>query len=115
MNSVAELPNIFGKIISEARRNAGLSQEQVADAIGATNVYICLLETGKRQPSLTATILLARSLGIRPEELLRRVMLRLESPPREPTLSDGNASMGRGCLTIAAGTPLPEKRAGDKA
>lgn len=91
MNSIAELPNIFGKIISEARRNAGLSQEQVADAIGATNVYICLLETGKRQPSLTSTILLARSLGMRPEELMRRIMRQLESLPREVPLSyDGS-------------------------
>lgn len=81
MNNIAGLPNIFGEIISEARKNAGLSQEQVADAIGATNVYICLLETGKRQPSLTSAILLARSLGMRPEELMRRVMRRLESPP----------------------------------
>lgn len=90
MNNIAGLPNIFGEIISEARKNAGLSQEQVADAIGATNVYICLLETGKRQPSLTSTILLARSLGMRPEELMRRVMRRLESPRREapPSPSD---------------------------
>lgn len=94
MNNIAGLPNIFGEIISEARKNAGLSQEQVADAIGATNVYICLLETGKRQPSLTSTILLAQSLGMRPEALMRRVMRRLESSRREAPPSP-NDSKGR--------------------
>lgn len=80
MNQITELPVIFGEIISEARREAGLSQEQVADAIGASNVFISLLENGKRQPSLTSAILLAWSLGLPPEELVRRVALRLGTP-----------------------------------
>lgn len=79
MNQLPELPAIFGEIISEARREASLSQEQVAAAIGASHVFISLLETGKRQPSLTSAILLAWSLGIAPEELVRRVVLKLEA------------------------------------
>lgn len=79
MNHIAELPAIFGEIIAEARGKAGLSQEQVAAAIGASNVFISLLETGKRQPSLTSAILLAWSLGIAPEELVSRVVLQLEA------------------------------------
>ncbi|MBD5539519.1 MAG: helix-turn-helix transcriptional regulator [Desulfovibrio sp.] len=77
MNQIPEPPAIFGEIIAEARAGAGLSQEQVAAAIGASNVFICLLENGKRQPSLTSAILLAWSLGIPPEELARRVVLKL--------------------------------------
>lgn len=77
MNQLPELPTIFGEIIAEARARAGLSQEQVAGASGASNVFISLLETGKRQPSLTSAILLAWSLGIPPDELVRRVVLKL--------------------------------------
>ncbi|WP_165076213.1 MULTISPECIES: helix-turn-helix transcriptional regulator [unclassified Desulfovibrio] len=77
MNQLPELPAIFGEIIAEARASAGLSQEQVAAAIGASNVFISLLENGKRQPSLTSAILLAWSLGLPPEELVRRVVLKL--------------------------------------
>lgn len=80
MKRIEELPGIFGEIIFEARAGAGLSQEQVAAAIGASNVFISLLENGKRQPSLTSAILLAWSLGLPPEELVRRVVLRLEDP-----------------------------------
>ena len=77
MKQLPELPAIFGEIIAEARGKAGLSQEQVAAAIGASNVFISLLETGKRQPSLTSAILLAWCLGLSPEELVRRVVLQL--------------------------------------
>ena len=77
MNQLPELPAIFGEIIADARARAGLSQEEVAAAIGASNVFISLLETGKRQPSLTSAILLAWSLGLPPEELVRRVVLKL--------------------------------------
>lgn len=80
MNKIAKLPVIFGEIIAEARRDAGLSQEQVAAAIGASNVFISLLENGKRQPSLTAAIRLAWSLDLAPEELMRRVARRLDAP-----------------------------------
>ncbi|MDE7242361.1 helix-turn-helix transcriptional regulator, partial [Desulfovibrio sp.] len=68
MNQIPELPAIFGEVIAEARARAGLSQEQVAAPIGASNVFISLLENGKRQPSLTSAILLAWSLDLPPEE-----------------------------------------------
>ena len=79
MDRIAELPGIFGEILAEARRDAGLSQEEVAAAIGASNVFISLLENGKRQPSLTAAIRLAWSVGMAPDELMRRVVRRIES------------------------------------
>lgn len=34
------------------------------------NVYVSLLKKGQRQPSLNAAILIAYSLGMRPEELI---------------------------------------------
>ncbi|MDR2574094.1 MAG: helix-turn-helix transcriptional regulator [Desulfovibrio sp.] len=79
MKKVQGLPKAFGKVIAEARARQGMSQEQLAEAIDSTNVYISLLENGQRQPSLNATILIACSLGIRPEELLGQVCSLLNS------------------------------------
>ena len=69
MNKVQRLPLIFGTVIT---------QEQLAEAIGSTNVYISLLENGQRQPSLNAMILIANSLGIAPEKLMEQVSSRLD-------------------------------------
>lgn len=55
-----------------------MTQEQVAEAIDSTNVYISLLENGQRQPSLNAVILIARALGLRPETLVEQVSDRLD-------------------------------------
>jgi transcriptional regulator with XRE-family HTH domain len=73
MKKVQGLPKAFGKIIAEIRTRQGISQEQLAEAIDSTNVYISLLENGQRQPSLNATLLIAQNLEIRPEELVARV------------------------------------------
>lgn len=70
MKKVLGLPEAFGKVIAEARTRQGISQEQLAEAIDSTNVYISLLENGQRQPSLNATILIAESLRIPPGELV---------------------------------------------
>ncbi len=56
-----------------------MSQEQLAEAIDSTNVYISLLENGQRQPSLNAAILIAHSLGMSPEELVAQVTTLLKS------------------------------------
>lgn len=77
MKKVQGLPIAFGKVIAEARIRQGMSQEQLAEAIDSTNVYISLLENGQRQPSLNAVILIARSLGVRPEDLVERVSTEL--------------------------------------
>ena len=73
MDKVQGLPKAFGSALAEERTRQGLSQEQLAEAVGATNVYISLLESGQRQPSLNAVILLAEGLKIAPAELVRRV------------------------------------------
>ena len=73
MKEVQGLPKAFGKVIAEIRAKRGISQEQLAEAIDSTNVYISLLENGLRKPSLNATILIAQSLEIKPDILVRDV------------------------------------------
>ena len=73
MKEVKGLSKAFGKVIADLRTKRGLSQETLAETIGSTNVYISLLESGQRKPSLNATILIAQSLGIQPEKLIKDV------------------------------------------
>ena len=73
MRKIHGLAQAFGNTIAELRSSKGVSQEQLAESIDATNVYICLLETGQRQPSLNAALLIAESLGISPDELIKKV------------------------------------------
>jgi len=79
MKKVQGLPKAFGRTIMEARSRCGISQEQLAEAIDSTNVYISLLENGQRQPSLNAVILIAHQLGVRPDELVKQVCAQLAS------------------------------------
>ena len=78
MNKVDGLAKAFGRVIAEERVQQRLSQEKLAEAIGSTNFYISLLETGKRQPSLNAVILIAESLQLTPSELVNRVYVELK-------------------------------------
>jgi len=65
-------------VIAELRVKRRLSQEQLAEAIDSTNVYISLLENGQRKPSLNATILIAQSLKIQPDTLVEQVIALLK-------------------------------------
>ena len=78
MKEVPGLSKVFGKVIAELRKERGLSQEYLAEAIDSTNVYISLLENGQRKPSLNATILIAQSLEIQPDTLVERVVALLK-------------------------------------
>ena len=74
MKEVKGLSKAFGKVIAELRAKRGISQEQLAEAIDSTNVYISLLESGLRKPSLNSTILIAHSLEIQPDMLVEQVV-----------------------------------------
>ncbi len=77
MKQLQGLPQAFGKAIYEARVKQGLSQEQLAEMIDATNVYISMLENGQRQPSLNAALLLAEALQISPEKIVKATVQNL--------------------------------------
>ncbi len=73
MKKIQGLSKAFGNVIAELRVKRGMSQEQLAEAIDSTNVYISLLESGLRKPSLNATILIAQNLEVQPDILMKYV------------------------------------------
>lgn len=64
----------FGIILKELRTGLGLSQEKLAFACGLDRTFISMLERGKRQPSLTSIIILAKALSIPADKMVRKTI-----------------------------------------
>lgn len=60
----------FSDELKSARRAAGLTQQQVADAMGLTNSTYCGYETGKRQPDVKKIKQLSAVLKVSADKLL---------------------------------------------
>jgi transcriptional regulator with XRE-family HTH domain len=73
----------FGEVLSEARSRAGLTQEELAFESDIDRTFVGLLETGKRQPTISVLFGLARALRINPETLVERARKRLELCARD--------------------------------
>lgn len=58
--------------IKKYREKAGLTQEQLAEKVGITQVYLCYLENGqKKNPSITLLSKIATALKIDISDLLK--------------------------------------------
>lgn len=55
--------------LKEAREQKGLSQRSLADEAGLTPSAISQFEAGKREPSFSSIVKLARALGVSPSYL----------------------------------------------
>ncbi len=62
-----------GRVLKEARKQKGLSQERLALEAGIERTYVSRLENGTYQPSLAMILCLARVLEIQPGLLVDRV------------------------------------------
>lgn len=76
------LDEAFGRVLRDARRTRGLTQE----ALGVTGdlhpTYVSLLERGKNSPSLRALFVLADALDLKASDLV----IRTEEELRRPSL-----------------------------
>lgn len=61
----------FGIFLAAKRREAGLTQEDLAHWSGLHRTYIGGLERGERNPTVTTLLALAQGLGCSPSELLK--------------------------------------------
>ena len=60
----------LGKLVADLRHNLGMSQEQLAAAIGSSRIWVSYIETGRYLPSEDALLLFAKLL---PPELRQPV------------------------------------------
>ena len=68
----------LGREIKKAREVLQKSQEVLAFEAGIHRTYVSLIERGKKSPTLAVIVRLAKALGIKPSELLRRVEVEFE-------------------------------------
>lgn len=68
----------FGRVLRQARRRAGLTQEQLGLEADLRRTYVSLLELGQQQPSLTTILKLATALQCQPGELVDLVASEME-------------------------------------
>jgi len=68
----------FGRVLREARRQKGLSQEELAGHAEFDRTYPSLLERGLRTPTLTVLFQLAKVLEISAATLVLRTLEELD-------------------------------------
>ena len=61
----------LGRRITELREQRGLSQYQLATAVGVSSQFISRVEGGTRAPSFRVLEALASKLSVKPDELFR--------------------------------------------
>jgi transcriptional regulator with XRE-family HTH domain len=54
----------FGRVLREARKEKGISQEELAGDADFDRTYPSLLERGLRTPTLTIILMIAKVLGV---------------------------------------------------
>jgi ribosome-binding protein aMBF1 (putative translation factor) len=54
----------LGERVREQRRNRGLTQEALAEALDLSVAYVSLIERGGRNPPYTTVVAIARALGV---------------------------------------------------
>lgn len=64
----------FGERIRSLRKDAGLSQEELADAAGLHRTYIGAIERGERNVSLINIVQIAHTLRVKPASLLEDIV-----------------------------------------
>jgi transcriptional regulator with XRE-family HTH domain len=76
-----ELAVIFGRVLRDLRKQAGLTQEQLGFEAELERNYISMLERGERQPTLTTLMKLARPLHRKASQLVALVETAFDDPP----------------------------------
>lgn len=64
MRSNARLPKVLGKKIQRLRKQADLTQEELAEKIKVSRAYIGYIEQGRNAPSLEVLEKIARALKV---------------------------------------------------
>jgi transcriptional regulator with XRE-family HTH domain len=68
----------FGQVLRALRRDAGLSQEQLAFAAEIERNFVSLIERGVNQPSIRVIFKLAQALGLPPSKMILLVEEKLK-------------------------------------
>lgn len=70
MRSNAKLPRIISKRIKKFRSDFGMTQEDLAEKIGVSRVYVGYIEQGRNSPSLEILDKIARVLRVKLKDIV---------------------------------------------
>jgi transcriptional regulator with XRE-family HTH domain len=84
LEKTLDLAITFGRVLRTLRKQARLTQEGLGFAADLERNYISLLERGKRQPTLTTIVRLARPLGQTGSQLVALVETASTSETQQP-------------------------------
>jgi putative transcriptional regulator len=57
--------------IAEARRRAGLSQQELAEVVGCSRAHLARMETAENEPHIGLALRISRVVGVPVEDLFR--------------------------------------------
>lgn len=64
---------MIGKELRRARKEAGLSQEQLAEEAGIHRTYVSLLERDVKSPTVDVLLRICRALEMKASDILKRI------------------------------------------
>ncbi|WP_198669696.1 helix-turn-helix domain-containing protein [Pelagibacterium sediminicola] len=67
-------------LLVEARKSAGLTQQQVADRLGKPQSYVAKVEGNERRIDVVEFIALAKVLGVDPRGVFDTLLARIDTP-----------------------------------
>ena len=70
MHGNTKLPKVLGKKIQRIRKSIKLTQGQLSEKVGISEVYMGFIEQGRYAPSLDILNKIAKALKVKPSELL---------------------------------------------
>ncbi|WP_150650700.1 helix-turn-helix domain-containing protein [Pseudomonas fluorescens] len=71
----------FGKVLRQKRKDAGLTQEQLAHEADVQRNYVSLIERGIHNPTIAVLFKLASALRCKPSDLVLSLEKMLEEQP----------------------------------
>ena len=77
MEKNASKSNSFGVVLRTFRQEKGVTQEQLSERVDVVRSFICMLESGKKRPSLDMFFQLANALEVRPGEFADAIAARM--------------------------------------
>jgi transcriptional regulator with XRE-family HTH domain len=71
MSAIQKHRRLLGEVVRTKRKEAGFSQEKLAEKADLSTVFISRIERGIESPSVDNLVKIARALGVRVRDLVK--------------------------------------------
>jgi transcriptional regulator with XRE-family HTH domain len=72
MSASQQHRRLLGETVRIKRKKAGLTQEKLAEKADLSTIFISRVERGKESPSVDSLVKIARALGVRVRDLVKK-------------------------------------------